>query len=185
MMASVPLLMSSTMSLPSGQRYAVIRRDKVPPVPGKGTVWAVAVDEQLRPMARPFLLVADGEDPRAVLVGERVLVFYVLFERDAEGRITGTSMVLAEFAPGPDNWAPLAHFKLPKYPLGGAPAGSNPGWEKNWVPFALSERQAQAVLDMQLRRLAALERQKLEDEPSKPTLIKTESGIGYRFVATV
>ena len=31
-------------------------------------------------------------------------------------------------------------------------------------PFALSERQAQAVLDMQLRRLAALERQRLQDE---------------------
>ena len=31
-------------------------------------------------------------------------------------------------------------------------------------PFSLSERQAQAVLDMQLRRLAALERQKLQDE---------------------
>lgn len=31
-------------------------------------------------------------------------------------------------------------------------------------PFNLSERQAQAVLDMQLRRLAALERQKIEDE---------------------
>jgi len=31
-------------------------------------------------------------------------------------------------------------------------------------PFSLTERQAQAVLDMQLRRLAALERQKLEEE---------------------
>jgi DNA gyrase subunit A len=31
-------------------------------------------------------------------------------------------------------------------------------------PFDLTERQAQAVLDMQLRRLAALERQRLEDE---------------------
>ena len=31
-------------------------------------------------------------------------------------------------------------------------------------PFSLSERQAQAVLDMQLRRLAALERTKLEEE---------------------
>ena len=30
--------------------------------------------------------------------------------------------------------------------------------------FELSERQAQAILDMQLRRLAALERQKIEDE---------------------
>jgi DNA gyrase subunit A len=32
------------------------------------------------------------------------------------------------------------------------------------APFDLSERQAQAVLDMQLRRLAALERQKLQEE---------------------
>jgi DNA gyrase subunit A len=32
------------------------------------------------------------------------------------------------------------------------------------APFALSERQAQAVLDMQLRRLAALERQRLQEE---------------------
>ena len=31
-------------------------------------------------------------------------------------------------------------------------------------PFSLSERQAQAVLDMQLRRLAALERQRIEEE---------------------
>ena len=31
-------------------------------------------------------------------------------------------------------------------------------------PFNMSERQAQAVLDLQLRRLAALERQKIEDE---------------------
>jgi DNA gyrase subunit A len=32
------------------------------------------------------------------------------------------------------------------------------------APFELSERQAQAVLDMQLRRLAALERQQIENE---------------------
>lgn len=135
----------SLVRLPSGERYAVIRRDKLPPVPGRGTVWAVAVDEALQPAGRPFQLVADGEDPRAVVLGERVLVFYVLFERDAEGRITGTSMVLAEFQPGPEGWTPLAHFKLPKTPLGGAPAGSHPGWEKNWVPFVISERQVALI----------------------------------------
>ena len=32
------------------------------------------------------------------------------------------------------------------------------------APFRLSDRQAQAVLDMQLRRLARLERQKIQDE---------------------
>jgi len=36
--------------------------------------------------------------------------------------------------------------------------------ERLMTRFGLSERQAQAILDMQLRRLAALERQKIEDE---------------------
>jgi DNA gyrase subunit A len=36
--------------------------------------------------------------------------------------------------------------------------------ERLMTRFTLSERQAQAILDMQLRRLAALERQKIEDE---------------------
>ena len=36
--------------------------------------------------------------------------------------------------------------------------------ERLMFRFVLSERQAQAILDMQLRRLAALERQKIEDE---------------------
>lgn len=36
--------------------------------------------------------------------------------------------------------------------------------ERLMTRFSLSERQAQAILDMQLRRLAALERQKIEDE---------------------
>ncbi len=36
--------------------------------------------------------------------------------------------------------------------------------ERLMARFNLSELQAQAILDMQLRRLAALERQKIEDE---------------------
>ena len=35
--------------------------------------------------------------------------------------------------------------------------------------FKLSEIQAQAILDMQLRRLAALERQKIEEEYQQVT----------------
>lgn len=131
----------SFVRLPSGQAYAVIRRDRVPPVPGRGTVWAVAVDGEMCPGGSTFALVADGEDPRAVVLGEHVLVFYVRFERDADARITGTSMVLAEFDASSEPWQARAHFKLPKYPLGGAPADSHPGWEKNWVPFVISDRQ--------------------------------------------
>ncbi|MBN1147221.1 MAG: DNA gyrase subunit A [Anaerolineales bacterium] len=46
---------------------------------------------------------------------------------------------------------------------------ANAAKERLMSRFALSERQAQAILDMQLRRLAALERQKIEDE-QKQTL---------------
>jgi DNA gyrase subunit A len=42
------------------------------------------------------------------------------------------------------------------------------------APFGLSDRQAQAVLDMQLRRLAKLEREKIQEEYGE--LIKV---IGY------
>ena len=52
---------------------------------------------------------------------------------------------------------------------------------------AVSERQAQAVLDMQLRRLAALERQRLEDEygssSSRSTTSKTCSPTRARWTS--
>ena len=52
--------------------------------------------------------------------------------------------------------ADAAKTALMAGPEGAAVANEDEGW--------LSERQAQAVLDMQLRRLAALERQRIEDE---------------------
>ena len=52
--------------------------------------------------------------------------------------------------------ADAAKSALMAGPEGAAGAEEDEGW--------LSERQAQAVLDMQLRRLAALERQRIEDE---------------------
>ena len=52
--------------------------------------------------------------------------------------------------------ADAAKTALMAGPEGAAVAEEDEGW--------LSERQAQAVLDMQLRRLAALERQRIEDE---------------------
>jgi len=47
--------------------------------------------------------------------------------------------------------------------------------------FDLSELQAQAILDMRLARLAALERKKIEDDPARPKLLVTELGVGYRL----
>jgi DNA gyrase subunit A len=46
----------------------------------------------------------------------------------------------------------------------GAPSADEAKTKLMAKPFGLTERQAQAVLDMQLRRLAALERKKIEDE---------------------
>ncbi len=52
-----------------------------------------------------------------------------------------------------------------RYPLStGDPLLTDTARQRLMKRFKLSERQAVAILDMQLRRLAALERQKIEDE---------------------
>ncbi len=122
--------------------YAIFRREQVPPVPGRGALWAVAVDTAMQPCGTPFRLLDVGEDPRALWVGGRVLVLHVLPELNTEGAVVGTSMALAEFVPAGEQLALQRHFKLPKYPLGGAaPSGSIQGWEKNWVPLRISDTQ--------------------------------------------
>jgi len=125
---------------PDGRILGVIRRDHYPPTPGRGMVWSLPLDEDLRPVGPPAILIPDGEDPRVLLHGEDVLVFYVHFERDLEARITGTSVRMAVCALHGGGLEVTAIFPLPKNPLGG-PAGADAlaGWEKNWVPFALDE----------------------------------------------
>ena len=49
-----------------------------------------------------------------------------------------------------------------------------PGRRRTVAPFDLSDRQAQAVLDMQLRRLAALERQRITDEHAELAALMAE-----------
>lgn len=129
--------------LPSGRWLGVIRRDAVPPVPGMGTLWTVGLDECLRPVGEPRLLLAQGEDPRAVVLGERVLVFHCVIERAGDGRIDGAAMRVAECAI--DDGAGAAPtlrvdrlLALPKNPLQKPRTGDpHENWEKNWVPFPL------------------------------------------------
>ncbi len=129
--------------LPSGRLLALLRRDACPPVPGKGTVWQVPVDEALQPTGTPAPLLARGEDPRAVVLGTRLLLFYCVIDRDAEDRVCGSTMMLSEYeidsTPAGDTLRPVAGFQLPKNPIGAArPGDTAAAWEKNWVPFAVS-----------------------------------------------
>jgi len=130
----------SCVKLPDGRALALIRRDAFPPVPGKGTIWQVPLDDHMRPRGEPTMLVARGEDPRAVVVGKRLLLFYCVIDRDAEDRVCGATMKLAEFdiecgAAGCGLTMKRA-FELPKNPLGIAkPGDREAAWEKNWVPF--------------------------------------------------
>ncbi len=125
--------------LPSGRALALIRRDAFPPVPGKGTVWQVPVDDTMRPTGTPTQLLARGEDPRAVVLGSRLLLFYCVIDRDAEDRVCGSTMLLSEFEIDGDTLRPVASFQLPKNPIGLAQPGDRAAaWEKNWVPFAVS-----------------------------------------------
>lgn len=129
--------------LPGGGALALIRRDQAPPEPGKGTIWQLPLDEQMRPAGPPQLLVARGEDPRAIVVGQRLLLFYCVIDRDADDRVCGSTMKLAEFdiedAQAGRTLTMKRAFELPKNPLGIArPGDREAAWEKNWVPFAVS-----------------------------------------------
>lgn len=120
---------------PDGRPLGIIRRDRFPPVPGKGTLWTVPLDEQLQPAGAPAPLLARGEDPRAVRIGDHLFVFYAVIERDDADRVNGSAVRLGEYRIDGDQLVALRHLELPKNPLAKAAAGS---WEKNWVPFVAS-----------------------------------------------
>lgn len=126
---------------------AIIRRDQFPPVPGKGTIWMVPVDAQMRPSGTPAMLINRGEDPRAVVIGNRLLLFYCVIDRDTEDRVCGSTMKLAEFEiEGGSGLTLRKHFQLPKNPLGLArPGDRGADWEKNWVPFVVSDTEVALI----------------------------------------
>ncbi len=125
-----------------GGRLAIVRRDHVPPQPGRGTLWVLPVDEQLRPDGAADLLIGRGEDPRALVLGDRLLVFYCVIDRDEADAVAGSTMMLAEFALADGRPTLLQAFGLPKNPLQLARPGDRGAvWEKNWVPFEISPTQ--------------------------------------------
>ncbi len=136
----------SCIQLPSGRWLGVIRRDNFPPVPGKGTTWTIELDDGLRPVGTPQLLLARGEDPRAVVVGSRVFIFYCVIERSEDGHFSGASMCIAECSVNETDAPNFLHIhqilQLPKNPLQKPSTGAvHENWEKNWVPFPLSSEQ--------------------------------------------
>lgn len=123
-----------------GGRLAIIRRDRCPPQPGRGTLWTLRVDDALRPVSAPRPLVGRGEDPRAVVIGDRLLVFYCVIDRDERDAVSGSTMVLAEFDLQHGEPVLRRQFALPKNPLKLLrPEDRHAAWEKNWVPFVIDE----------------------------------------------
>jgi FkbM family methyltransferase len=120
------------------EAWVVFTRYAMPPEPGAGSVWAVRVDARMQPLGIPMPIIGYGIDPRVLRIGERTLIFYVVIERDGEGVINGSSVVLAEFIVSRDRWTHVESFQLPKHPIERElPDGAHQNWEKNWVPFAI------------------------------------------------
>jgi predicted GH43/DUF377 family glycosyl hydrolase len=122
------------------RRLALFRRDQVPPTPGEGSIWAVEVSDELDPLGDPFLMVRRGEDPRGVVIDDRLFLFFVTIEKNQIGRATGSQMHITEFRLLDNTPESLYSFVLPKNPTGAAHlAGTQ--WEKNWVPFHTQGRE--------------------------------------------
>lgn len=128
----------SFVRLGADDAWAVFTRYTVPPEPGVGSIWVVRVDAQMQPLGIPMPVIDQGIDPRVICVGERMLIFYVITERNGEGDINGSFVALTEFAVIDDQWAQAESFQLPKHPIERALSeGVLRNWEKNWVPFAI------------------------------------------------
>jgi FkbM family methyltransferase len=122
--------------LAADDAWAVFTRYANPPEPGVASIWAVRVDRLMQPLGVPMPIIGQGIDPRVIQVGARVLVFYVLIERDAEGVVNGSSVAQTEFEVTGDKWTRMESFLLPKHPVERElPEGAERNWEKNWVPF--------------------------------------------------
>jgi len=120
--------------------WVVFHRDPFPPEPGNGSIWAVRVDGDLEPRGAPFPLIGKGADPRVISLGRRVLLFYVMIERDGDNVINGSSVAIADFSVEGDHWNCTQVFQMPKHPVQDAlPAEAKQNWEKNWVPFVLDD----------------------------------------------
>jgi FkbM family methyltransferase len=149
--------------------WAVFTRYAMPPEAGTGSIWAVRVDAQMQPCGIPVCVIGQGIDPRVIRVKERMLVFYVIIERDNENVINGSSVALIEFKINGDRWTFEEGFRLPKQPVvRELSADAQKNWEKNWVPFAVDESQVGLIYS---------------HEPWEVITLNVEAGAPRRFEA--
>ena len=120
--------------------WAVFCRYATPPVPGRGSIWAVRVNADLQPQGMPVHLINDGLDPRAIKLGKTILIFFSMIERDEAGEPNGAMVAMARFGLSEGQWTLENASTLPKGPIQGQrPEDSNAAWEKNWIPFKIDE----------------------------------------------
>ena len=131
-------------TLGDGKKIALVRRDRFPPIPGEGSIWAVPLDNQLRPIGNPEQIIARGEDPRGVVIGSRLFVFFDIIEKDGAGAVLGSSMMLMELDASKFPPAAVRLSSLPKNPTDNHEL-RNVRWEKNWVPFVATNSEADSI----------------------------------------
>jgi FkbM family methyltransferase len=122
--------------LSANEAWVVFTRSPIPLKTGTSSLWAVRVDEALRPLGVPQKLVEHGGDARAICRGAQILIFYTTYQRNPAGEIDGSCVVLGEFTVADNIWTCVQLLQMPKQPIGGeASTGAYAGWEKNWLPF--------------------------------------------------
>ncbi len=132
---------ASFVRLGPNEAWAVFCRYQVPPQPGQGTLWAVRVDNEMRPIGLPIPLLGGGTDPRAININGRILVFFAIVERDPGTQSpSGSFVAFAEYAVHDGQWESKGIFSLPKRPISNTlSAEAESEWEKNWIPFAIDD----------------------------------------------
>ena len=123
------------------------RRNQSPPEWGKGEIWIVIVNEDLIPISIPYKIVESGEDPRLIVLDNRLFLFYVQVEFNSDNNLTGSHINLGELKRSGDYFL-SKNTSLPKNPIGeqNRPKESFVNFEKNWVPFLINKKNSLGIL---------------------------------------
>jgi FkbM family methyltransferase len=122
-------------TLDNGKTFVFFRRESIPLFQNFGSIWVVEVNINFEPINDPIKIIEVGEDPRAVVRGNEIFLFYVV-PINANGRTIGSHVNMAELIYLDEFFITNGIYKLPINPFGNVlTEGGINGWEKNWIPY--------------------------------------------------
>jgi len=167
-----------------GRKFSIFRRVRYPIAHDNkiGDLWVVELNEDLLPIGDPKILLNGAEDPRVLVINDKLYVFFTLPIINNEGSITSTVISLAifeitngEIRDGQEYAVTIfSPNPLKKVELNGS-------WEKNWIPFVINESKLEIGIIYQHDPWRVIVMDASNDREIKLTKYYEQSGLNWNF----